>query len=131
MVFTVLLPTCFPSAKDIAKVCAADVVVWADSFVFQKGSSINRLRIKTVSGPTSLTIPVLTKGKGQQQTKNVLIDNQKAWQRTFWKNIQNNYKNSPYYFYFEKELACLYNTHWDKLNDFLESSFFFLKTKLG
>jgi hypothetical protein len=131
MVLTVLLPSYFPSAKKISKALAADVVVLADSFLFQKGPHINRLKIKTASGPTSLTIPVFSKGKGQQQIRNVDIDNHGAWQISHWKNIQNNYQNAPYFYYFEKELVQLYNSYWENLNDILEKTFSFLKNKIG
>ena len=49
------------------KVGQADVWVLADDVQYSRGSLTNRNRIRTASGWQWLTVPVLTRGRGQQR----------------------------------------------------------------
>jgi len=130
MILSVLQPSYFPSVAVCGKILASDVVVWADSFLFRKGSPINRMKIKTIDGGRWLTVPVLTRGLAEQHIKDVIIDNHSPWAKNHLRALQNNYCNSPYYFYYIDELQDVYNQKWKALTELLEFSMQFYQKKI-
>ena len=131
MILTVLQPSYFPSIEFCARAQTADVVVWANTFLFKKGSVINRTRIKTVDGGRWLTIPVLTKGRGPQKISDIHIDNHNDWRGNHWRNIKNNYQNSPYYYYYNDELKNIFGGERQTLEGLIYPSAHFLFKSLG
>jgi len=105
-------------------------VVWGDTFLYKKHDTINRTRIKTVSGAQWLTIPVLTKGKEQQSINNVEIDPNHFWKNTHIKSLEVSYQNSPYYFFLADEIEKLINQEWIKLGELLFQSIRFFCQKM-
>ena len=130
MKLTVLQPSYFPNLAALSRVLLADVVVWADTFLFSKQGTINRTRIKTVSGPTWLTIPVLVRGKPKQRIRDVRIDPEHSWRHTHLKSLEVSYRNSPYYYFLALELEDIFNQSYEKLNPLLWNSFMFLSHKI-
>ncbi len=130
MKLTVLQPCYFPDLVALFRVLLADVVVWADTFLFSKQGTINRTRIKTASGPAWLTIPVLSRGKPKQQIRDVRIDPEHRWRHTHLKSLQVSYRNSPYYYFLSPELEDIINQPYTKLNPLLCNSFMFLCHKI-
>ncbi len=116
MRYTVIQPAYFPNLRTMARIYAADVVVWADSFLYKKHSTINRCHVKTASGPHWLTVPILTKKRSQQPIAHMKIDPQHYWKRTHLKSLQVNYQNSPYYFFFADALYKVLHQPWEYLN---------------
>lgn len=127
---TVIQPAYFPNIETLCQIAAADVVVWGDTFLYKKHDTINRTRIKTVSGPQWLSIPVLTKGKEQQLIGDVKIDPNHVWKNTHLKSLEVSYQNSPYYFFLADEIKNLINQEWIGLNELLFQSTFFLCRKM-
>lgn len=130
MILSVIQPSYFPSVSMYGKILVSDIVVWADTFLFKKGSTINRMKIKTIDGGRWLTVPVLMHGLAAQQIKNAKIDNHSAWAKNHLRALQNNYCNSPYYFYYIDELQDIYNHKWEMLAELLEFSMQFLQKKI-
>lgn len=130
MIMTVVQPAYFMDIRALAKVALCDIVVWADTFPFKSGTTINRTQIKTAEGGRWLTIPVLQKGKGPQEIRHGEIDNHEPWLNQHWKNIENNYKNSPYFYYFEEKMVGFVSRTWQLLNDLLWDTFIFLVDSL-
>ncbi|NOY60565.1 MAG: WbqC family protein [Calditrichaeota bacterium] len=112
------------------KILISDIVVWADTFLFKKGSTINRMKIKTIDGGRWLTVPALTHGLAAQQIRKVRIDNHALWAKNHLRALQNNYCNSPYYFYYIDELLKIFNSRWDMLAELLEYSMQFYRGKM-
>ena len=129
MKYTVIQPAYFPDIRTLARMYAADVVVWADSFVYTKHSTINRCQIKTANGAQWLTVPVLA--KHEQQISDVLVDQQHFWKRTHKKSLEVNYQNSPYYFFFADTLNEMIDRSWSFINELDVQSTRFLNKKLG
>ena len=92
-VLTVISPEYFPRISTLARVQAADVVIWADTFLFSKQTTMNRTRIKTVTGPEWLTVPVMHQGKTRYH--DVEIDPEHCWRHNHSRTLQVNYMNSP------------------------------------
>jgi len=127
---TVITPAYFPRAETLALVLQSDVVVWADSFQFNKKMKSNRAAIKSVSGLQWLTVPVLTKGKNKQTFAQMEIDPQHEWRHNHLKSMQVSYQNSPYYFFAHDELEKLLHQEWSSLNDLSIATTEFLCRKM-
>ena len=71
------------------KLSLADVWVIADDVQYTTHGLVNRNRIRTVTGWQWLTVPVLTRGRGRRQIREVMTDSN--WQRKHWEAIRWNY----------------------------------------
>ena len=128
MRMTVIQPSYFPSVSELSRISQADVIVWANRFIYKKHSTINRTRIKTVSGPSWLTIPVLTAGQKRQYINEAVIDQAHFVRHGHLKSIEVSYQNSPYYFFFADEIAEIIKKRRQHLGDLLlETTRFLLK----
>lgn len=86
---------------------------------FQKQTYRNRSYIYSSNGKLQLNIPIKhNKSAGRQKTKDVLIDNDFHWQKNHFKAYQNSYRSSPYFEYYEDDLAPLYHNTYTHLLDF-------------
>jgi len=86
---------------------------------FQKQTYRNRSYIYSSNGKLQLNIPIKhNKSVGRQKTKDVLIDNDFHWQKNHFKAYQNSYRSSPYFEYYEDDLAPLYHNTYNHLLDF-------------
>jgi hypothetical protein len=73
-----------------------DEFVLYDSVQFTKRDWRNRNRIKTVSGPLWLTIPVATAGAFTQSVADTRISDP-AWAAAHWRSIEHAYARAPYF----------------------------------
>jgi hypothetical protein len=97
MMIAIHQPNFIPWLGYFYKMACADQFVFADSVQFTKGSFINRNRIKTKSGPTWLTVPVLTSGRFAQDIYDVEIVNDRNWTRKHLAVISDNYRQARYF----------------------------------
>jgi len=67
-----------------------------------------------------LNIPIQHVGgtHGRQKYKEVRLDNSYHWQRQHWRTLQTAYRTSPFFEYYEDELAPLYEGQFKFLLDF-------------
>lgn len=77
------------------KMLHADVLVLLDSVQFTKRGYQNRTRIKGSSGPHWLTVPVVTKGRYDQMTCDVEIDETADWRRVHLRTLQSALARAP------------------------------------
>ena len=71
-----------------------------------------------------LSIPVKHLGViGRQYYHTVEIENSFAWQKQHWKSIQSAYRSSPYFEFYEDDLAILYKTDFSSLYTFNKAYF--------
>ena len=76
---------------------------------YQKQTFRNRTYIHGANGKLLLTIPVKHLGEiGHQYYQTVEIENSFNWQKQHWKSIQSAYRSSPYFEFYEDNLAFLY-----------------------
>ena len=79
-----------------------------------------------------LSIPVKHLGViGRQYYHTVEIENSFAWQKQHWKSIQSAYRSSPYFEFYEDDLAILYKTDFSSLYTFNKAYFELLLKLLG
>lgn len=77
---------------------------------FQKQSYRNRCYIYGANGKQLLSIPInhpLTNNR--KKTKDALIENNTPWRAQHFKSLQSSYRSSPYFEFFEDDLALLFN----------------------
>ena len=78
------------------KAAAADVLVLLDTVQFIKRSYQNRTRIKSSTGPQWLTVPVISKGRYDQATSDVEIDESRPWRHVHLRTLHNVAARAPH-----------------------------------
>ncbi len=85
---------------------------------YVKGTYRNKCFIGGPNGMLRLTIP-LEKGKNQNTCiEDVIIANDNKWQSLHWQSLCSVYRNSPYFEYYEDDLAPFYHNSFKFLFDF-------------
>ncbi len=105
----VIHPANIPNIATFAAIAQNDVC-WEVCDNFQKQTYRNRAYICTDRGRLMLNIPIQHVGKdqGRQLYKDVRVENAYNWQRQHWRTLQTAYRTSPYFEFYEDEIAPLY-----------------------
>ena len=95
-------------------------VQWEVHDNFQKQTYRNRAHICTDRGKLMLNIPIKHVGKdqGRQKYKDIKIENDYNWQRQHWRTLQTAYRTSPFFEYYEDDIAPLYEKTFNFLLDY-------------
>lgn len=112
-------PTYIPNIATFAAIVQNDVC-WEVQDNFQKQTFRNRAYICTDRGKLMLNISIahVGKGQGRQKYKDVKIDYDENWQRQHWRTLETAYRTSPYFEYYEDDIAPLYHQKHEFLLDF-------------
>lgn len=78
-------------------------VVFGLSMKYQKQTTRNRCLIMSANGPLKLIIPIKHNKKQNLYDHNTMIDNTQNWKVKHWKSIQNAYRSSPFFNFYEEE----------------------------
>lgn len=94
--------------------------VWEIHDNFQKQTYRNRYHICTDRGLHKLSIPVKhTKNEnGHQKYQDVRIETEDRWQIRHWRTLQTAYRTSPFFEFYEDDLAPLFQKKFAFLLDF-------------
>ncbi|WP_373517199.1 WbqC family protein [Pricia sp.] len=116
---SLLHPTYFPNIATFA-VIAQKRIQWEVADNYQKQTYRNRCYVCTDLGRHMLSIPIRHVGgeQGRQKYKDVLLDNSYSWQRQHWRTLQTAYRTSPFFEFYEDDIAPLYWQTFEKLLDF-------------
>lgn len=114
-----LHPSYFPNIVTFAAILQYDVV-WEVEDNFQKQTYRNRCHICNDQGKHLMSIPIRHVGgkEGRQKYKDVRVDNSYQWQRLHWRTLQTAYRTSPYFEFYEDDLAPLFEKRHKFLLDF-------------
>ena len=112
-------PTYFSPIIQFEKIVQAEKCMFEVYDNYQKQTYRTRLSIYTPEGRQDLNIPVKHKKGSKLMTKEVEIENAYNWQRIHFKSLQNFYRTSPFYEFYEDELAPIYEKQEKYLLDFL------------
>ncbi|MBT8300420.1 MAG: WbqC family protein [Maribacter sp.] len=114
-----LHPTYFPNIATMACLVRNEII-WEVEDNYQKQTYRNRCYICTDQGKHLLSIPIKHVGgdQGRQKYKDVKLGNEYQWQRQHWRTLQTAYRTSPYFEYYEDDIAILFEKKYDFLLDF-------------
>lgn len=113
-----LHPTYFPNILSMSLVVSENVQweVWDN---YQKQTYRNRCLICTDQGVHRLTVPIKHVGgeEGRQLYRDVRVDHSMPWQRQHWRGIKTAYRTSPFFEFYEDDLAHLFEKRYAHLLD--------------
>lgn len=100
-------PTYFPSiAHWVVIAHHQEKLVMEAQDNYQKQTYRNRAHIYSPNGKQLLTVPIVhTKTTGHQKYRQVTIEDSFDWKKQHWKSIETAYRTSPYFEFYEDELA--------------------------
>lgn len=99
--------------------------------VYRKMSFRNRCLIAGAQGIISLSIPIQD-GRNQQVPMNqVRISNTEKWQARHFKSVRSAYNKSPFFDYYQDELAAIYQRPFEMLADWNLCCLEWIKEKLS
>lgn len=124
-------PNFLPWAGLFHKVGQADVWVLADDVQFSRGGLTNRNRFRTATGWQWLTVPVLTRGRGDQRICDVEILPDGGWRHKHLQTLECNYAHAPFYDSYAPSIAAIYHRQWNRLLDLNLALLHFLLQQLG
>lgn len=107
----IIHPAYFPPILQMVAVAQAKHIVLEIHDTYQKQTYRNRMYTAHNNGELLLNIPVKHLKKGERQPMQVVqIENDFPWQTHHWKSIQTAYRTSPFFEYYEDDLAPLFKT---------------------
>jgi len=111
-----LQPSYFPNIASLVAQLQGEVrLEVCDNF--QKQTYRNRCYIATDQGRQMLGIPILHRKEGseRQKTAEVQVDQSSRWASLHWKSLQAAYRSSPYFEFYEDDLAPFFEQPGDSL----------------
>jgi hypothetical protein len=117
MIISVHQPQYIPWLGYFEKISKSDNFVFLDNVQYKEREFQNRNKIRTKDGSSWLTVPVISKGEGRQNIRDVKVDNEVAWQRKHLASLRTSYAKATffkdYYPFFEEVLG----REWGYLKD--------------
>ena len=97
-------------------ICKQQNIIWEVEDFYQKQTYRNRMEIHAANGKLMLSIPIQHLGyDGRQNYKDVQIAYEFPWQRNHWLSLKNADQSSPFFEYYEDNIAPLYQTQYKSL----------------
>lgn len=124
-------PTYLPWLGYFELIDSCDLFIFLDDVQFIRKSWHQRNKIKTPDGELLLTVPVLTKGKLEQQIKDVSINNDLPWRNKHLGSIKNNYQRAIFYKKYIGSIEDIYSREYADLLTLNMSLIEFIKEQLG
>ena len=77
---------------------------------YQKQTTRNRCVIMSANGPLKLIIPIIQNNKENENLHDyrARIDSSKNWKLKHWKSIQNAYRSSPFFEFYEDDFSKVF-----------------------
>ena len=114
-----IYPSYLPSIATMVAMVKADKITLEIQDNYQKQTYRNRAYIAHSNGKLLLNIPIRhSKSTRHQKTKDVTPENNFSWLAEHWKSIQVAYRTSPYFEFYEDDLAPLFKEPVLKLQGF-------------
>ena len=105
---TLLFPTYFPSVSHFVAMTQAESITFEMEDNFQKQTNRNRMYIYSPNGVQLLNVPVKHSKEKHQKTKDIRIEDAFDWQKQHFKSLEAAYRTSPFFEYFEDDLAPIF-----------------------
>ena len=124
---SLFIPTYFSPISQYSEILKSDDVVFEMEDNFQKQSYRNRCYIYNSNGKQLLSIPVKHQTKeSRKKTKDTLVENDFPWQDQHFKSLQIAYRTSPFFDFFEDDLAPIFEKKYKYLQDLNLDTFLFI-----
>ena len=104
-----IYPSYFPTISNYVAMAQADSITFEVEDNFQKQTNRNRTYIYSPNGIQLLNIPIKHTKERHQKTKDVRLETAFDWQKQHFKSLEAAYRTSPFFEYFENELAPIFN----------------------
>lgn len=104
----IIHPSYFPSISHFVAISQSDLVTFEMDDNFQKQTNRNRMYIYSPNGIQLLNIPVKHSKTAHQKTKEIKIENDFDWQKQHFKSLEAAYRSSPFFEYFEDDIASIF-----------------------
>ncbi|NMH26081.1 WbqC family protein [Flavobacterium solisilvae] len=101
-------PSYFPSISHFVAISQCALVTFEMDDNFQKQTNRNRMYIYSPNGIQLLNIPVKHSKTAHQKTKEIKIENDFDWQKQHFKSLEAAYRSSPFFEYFEDDIASIF-----------------------
>lgn len=107
---TILIhPGYFPSISHFVAIAQSDLVTFEMDDNFQKQTNRNRMYIYSPNGIQLLNIPIKHSKVAHQKTKDVKLETAFDWQKQHFKSLEAAYRTSPFFEYFEDDIAPIFH----------------------
>ena len=128
---SLFIPTYFSPISQYSEILKSDDIVFEMEDNFQKQSYRNRCYIYNSNGKQLLSIPVKHQIKeSRKKTKDTLVENDFPWQDQHFKSLQIAYRTSPFFEFFEDDLAPIFEKKYKYLQDLNIDTFLFIDDAL-
>jgi hypothetical protein len=128
---SLFIPTYFSPISQYSEIIKNDEIVFEIDDNFQKQSYRNRCYIYNSNGKQLLSVPVKHHTKdSRKKTRDTLVENDFPWQDQHFKSLQIAYRTSPFFEFFEDDLAPIFEKNYTYLHDLNIDTFLFLKDAL-
>ncbi|PKV65311.1 WbqC-like protein [Polaribacter sp. Hel1_33_96] len=128
---SLFIPTYFSPISQYSEVIKSENIVFEMDDNFQKQSYRNRCYIHNSNGKQLLSIPVKHQIKdGRKKTKDTLIENDFPWQDHHFKSLKIAYRSSPFFEFFEDDIAPIFEKKYKYLQDVNIDTFLFIDDAL-
>ncbi len=128
---SLFIPTYFSSILQYSKMLSSDKLIFEMEDNFQKQTYRNRCYIYSANGKQSLNIPVRhNHGSDRKKTKDTLVADDFDWQTQHFKSLKVAYQSSPFFEFFEDDLAVIFNKRYKYLHDVNIDTFLFVTDAL-
>lgn len=105
---SLFLPTYFPSISHFVAMVNAEAITFEIDDNFQKQTNRNRMYIYSPNGLQLLNIPIKHSKNAHQKTKDIQLETAFDWQKQHFKSLEAAYRSSPFFEYFEDDLAPIF-----------------------
>jgi hypothetical protein len=102
-------PSYFPSISHFVAISQSDLVTFEMDDNYQKQTNRNRMYIYSPNGVQLLNIPIKHSKTERQKTKDIKIESAFDWQKQHFKSLEAAYRTSPFFEYFEDDIAPIFN----------------------
>lgn len=113
----VICPAYLPNAAYFAYLTKQETSYFATDTHYQKQTFRNRSEIYGANGKLNLIIPIIHKKQTFQLDQEVEISYEINWQKEHWKSICSAYRSSPFFEYYEADLAPFFDKKTKSLFD--------------
>lgn len=121
MIVTIMQSAYLPWLGFFDRIAKSDLLIVLDHVTMDRNSKTkfaNRNRIRTATGSTWLTVPILMRGHTRNLAlSHIEIDNAQRWQQKHWRSIEMNYQRAPNYRAYADRLEPFYGRPWKHLSD--------------